>query len=131
MSIPTAVVLSWLLGCNLLANLGQFDGAEAAGVDGGGQGEDGGTDAGQPPPDTGRPEESGPPAEASSGDAGDAGGIDLIRNPGFEQGISPWTTFSDGALIPTLAVSSRFAHTGTFSGWVSNRTQTFEGTVQE
>jgi hypothetical protein len=64
-------------------------------------------------------------------DDGDAGPVNLIQNPSFELGIFPWTTFSDGALSPTLAVSTANAHSGSFSGFVGARTQAYEGTVQE
>jgi hypothetical protein len=63
-------------------------------------------------------------------DAGD-GGINLIVNASFEKGIHPWTTFADNGQEPLLGVSTAHAHTGRYSGWVSQRTAAFEGTVQD
>ncbi|HSY21273.1 MAG TPA: carbohydrate binding domain-containing protein [Polyangiaceae bacterium] len=68
----------------------------------------------------------------STVDAFDAGPPNLLINPGFEEGTSPWTTFTDtnghSALLQT---SKNFPHSGTYSGWVSERTQTFQGAVQD
>jgi hypothetical protein len=61
----------------------------------------------------------------------DAAPMNIIRNPGFELGVTPWTTFSDGTSVATLDASSTFVHSGMYSGHVSNRTKPFQGAVQE
>jgi Carbohydrate binding domain len=116
-----------------VANLSEFDGAHDAVPDGGSdanvpidaahdraaEGATGAADASE--------EEA---LDDVSGGQGDVAPTDLIENPGFENGISPWTTYSDGSLMPSLATSTAHAHTGSYSGYVTDRTQTFEGTVQ-
>jgi hypothetical protein len=126
--ISTAGALS---GCAILANLSQFDGATNApthldanpGLDATGDG---------PAGDVSTLDDGGDSAGTDGAtDDGDAGAVNLIQNPGFELGILPWTTFSDGSRSPTLAVSMANAHSGAFSGFVGARTQPYEGTVQE
>jgi hypothetical protein len=141
-----------LAGCNLIANLGQFDGATAAdgAADAGGDGSqstkgnhdgsmaedarDGSVDEGA---------SDGSMADASDGSMADASDgpnaegeadvapINLIQNPGFELGTSPWYTFTSSTSLALLQVSSQYAHSGTYSGWVSDRTATFQGTAQD
>ena len=126
LALSVAPALACLVGCDILANLSQFDGARGAGVDAG-------SDVSFPGDETrggdhdamAQSREADAPAEA-----GDGGPLNLIQNPGFENGIPPWTTFSDGNLQPVLTTSSTYAHSGSFSGWVSKRTQSFEGPVQ-
>lgn len=62
---------------------------------------------------------------------GGTGPVNLIRNPGFELGTTPWTTFSDGTSVAMLEASPAHAHSGSFSGHVSNRTKSYQGAVQE
>jgi hypothetical protein len=69
--------------------------------------------------------------DGGGADARDAGAPNLIENPSFEQGLSPWTTFDDNGVLPLLNVSPAHAHSGLYSGWVSDRTQPFQGTVQD
>jgi hypothetical protein len=133
-----------LAGCNLIANLGQFDGATAAdgaadavgdgsqSTKGSGDGSmaedarDGSVDEGA---------SDGSIADASDGASaeGEAGmaAINLIQNPGFELGTSPWYSFTSSIGAALLQVSSQYAHSGTYSGWVSDRTATFQGTAQD
>lgn len=69
----------------------------------------------------------------SSGSAGQAGGgqagstgttpVNLISNPDFELGVAPWSAVFGGA----LSVTVEQAHSGTHSGKVANRTQTYQG----
>jgi hypothetical protein len=124
-----------LSGCALLANLSQFDGATNALVDGStprdaNLGPDAASADDGPAGDVSVLDDGGDSAGATDGDA-DAGPVNLIQNPGFELGIIPWTTFSDGSLSPTLAASTAHYHTGSYSGFVGARTQAYEGTVQE
>jgi hypothetical protein len=140
-----------LAGCNLIANLGQFDGATAAdgAADAGGdgsqstKGNDGSMaeDARDGSVDEGASD--GSMADASDGSMtgasdgpnaegqADAAPINLIQNPGFELGTSPWYTFTSSTGTALLQVSSQYAHSGTYSGWVSDRTATFQGTAQD
>jgi hypothetical protein len=139
-----ATVAAGLGGCSLIANLGEFDGATAgndADVEASIVQEDAPVDSNHDAassPDSASPD--GPPDSTSPGsadvvtaDAADesAGATDLIQNPGFEFGISPWSTFTDGTNIASITVSSVHAHSGTYSGWVSNRTRNFQGTAQD
>jgi hypothetical protein len=137
-----------LAGCNLIANLGQFDGATAAdGASDGSpstkRGSDGSTakDARDGSVDEGSSDGSiadasdGSKADASDGASaeGEAGmtATNLIQNPGFELGTSPWYTFTSSTGTALLQVSSQYAHSGMYSGWVSDRTATFQGTAQD
>jgi Carbohydrate binding domain len=140
----TAVAITLNGACALVANLSQFDNATAAGS----------PDASPPVMDSDTSElganalgEGGDVAEADRGDGGDAGdgpnggdGADgaadalagnIIQNPGFELGITPWGTFTDGNNVAILSVSSLYAHSGSFSGLVTSRTKSFQGTAQE
>jgi Carbohydrate binding domain len=124
----TALTTVSLGGCGLIANLGQFNGATAAEpLDGSA------TDAGDAPGNDGDDDSLLGARDDGSDEGGetDVATGNLIENPGFEFGIGPWTTFIDGTILPTLDVTSTHAHSGGFSGWVTNRTQTFQGTVQD
>jgi hypothetical protein len=62
---------------------------------------------------------------AGFADAGGAVGTgeNLIENPGFEAGLTPWTAVFGG----TLAVTTEQAHAGLHSGKVSDRTYDYQG----
>jgi hypothetical protein len=68
----------------------------------------------------------------STVDAFDAGPPNLLANPGFENGTSPWSTFTDnnGHSAALQQSTPGFAHSGMYSGWLSGRTATFQGIVQ-
>jgi len=63
----------------------------------------------------------------------DAGHPNFFVNAGFENGSTPpWSTFTDGnGHSALLQVSTAFVHSGMYSGWVSERTATFQGAVQD
>jgi len=50
----------------------------------------------------------------------------LIHNPGFEEGLTPWLTWGGASLSQTSDVK----HSGSFSARVSKRTEIWQGTVQ-
>ncbi len=134
-------------GCMFVADLPQFDGAKEVVVDGAtadvNAPGDEATVADEPAPDqseAGTGDEAPVDMDATEaatdvtmppGDEPDVQPVNLISNPSFEEGISPWTTYSDGSLMPTLTTTTAHAHTGSYSGYVTNRTQPFEGTVQD
>jgi hypothetical protein len=139
-----ATVAAGLGGCSLIANLGEFDGATVrsdADVEASIGQEDAPVDSNHDAassPDSASPD--GSPDSTSPGSADvvtaeaedqSAGTTNLIQNPGFELGISPWSTFTDGTNMASIAVSSMHAHSGIYSGWVSNRTRIFQGTAQD
>jgi hypothetical protein len=68
---------------------------------------------------------SGSAGQAGSGQAGSTGtnSSNLISNPDFELGIAPWSAAFGG----TLSLSVEQAHSGTHSGKVTNRTQSYQG----
>lgn len=68
---------------------------------------------------------SGSAGQAGSGQAGSTGAppANLISNPDFELGVAPWSAAFGG----TLSVSVEQAHSGTHSGKVTNRTQSYQG----
>jgi hypothetical protein len=120
--------LCGLGGCALFADLGEFDGYIDVTQDASNNDSslaDVANDHSSTHRDTGTKEGGG------NADAGDSGAPNLIVNPSFEEGLSPWTTFDDNGVSPLLGVSSAHAHSGQYSGWVSQRTQPFEGTVQD
>ena len=53
-------------------------------------------------------------------------GQNLFQNPGFESGTSGWS----GNSSATLAASTNQVHTGSRSGYLANRTATWNGIVQ-
>lgn len=131
--LVAATAATTLVGCSLLANLGQFDGA-TDGVDAAdlADGDSSAAPVDAPTNDSGDAVSSSDSADATA-DAADQGvsSGNLIQNPGFEVGISPWSTFGDGTNVASITVSSAHAHSGTYSGWISNRTRTFEGASQD
>jgi hypothetical protein len=76
---------------------------------------------------------SGSAGTSAGGSSGSAGGgqagssgttpLNLISNPDFELGVAPWSAAFGG----TLSVSVVQPHSGTHSGKVTNRTQTYQG----
>jgi hypothetical protein len=70
-------------------------------------------------------------ADAMAPDADARAPVNILVNPGFESGVSPWTTFSNGGQAATLTTTTAFAHSGSQSGMVSARTASFEGVVQD
>jgi hypothetical protein len=136
----SSVVLS---ACALIGNLQQFDGARQASSDADSDGQAGEVEASaEASADSTANSEASADVSTDRSVAADApvadasvdessAPVNLVSNPGFEQGTLGWSSFSDGSLMPTIATSSTFVHTGTFAGYVTDRTQAFEGMVQE
>ncbi len=135
----TSAVLS---ACSLIGNLQQFDGAREATPDGStddgnvvGEAQSGAETGGDAEPPSEASADHTAPLDARVADAADGDGytppVNLVQNPGFEMGIADWSTFSDGSLMPTIGVSNTFVHGGAAAGYVTARTQAFEGMVQE
>ena len=80
----------------------------------------GGTDD---PGDAGEVFSDGGSLDAGASDAADPGPVNLISNPDFELGFAPWTAAFGG----TMAATIDQAHTGSQSGRVTGRTQTYQG----
>ncbi len=81
--------------------------------------DDPGADAG----DAGEIFSDGGTLDAGASDATPPGPVNLVSNPDFELGFSPWTAAFGG----TMAATIDQAHTGAQSGRVTGRTQTYQG----
>jgi hypothetical protein len=143
--VPLVIALSSLVlsACALIGNLQQFDGARQVAPDADSDGETGeveaaaeasadsttGSEASADGPTDRSVTADGPVADASLDES--SGPVNLVQNPGFEDGTVAWSSFSDGSLMPTITTSSTFVHSGLFAGYVTDRTQAFEGMVQE
>lgn len=68
---------------------------------------------------------SGTAGQAGSGQAGSTGTTpaNLVSNADFELGVAPWSAAFGG----TLSLSVEQAHSGTHSGKLTNRTQSYQG----
>jgi Carbohydrate binding domain len=128
---PSLFVLG---GCGLIANLGQFDGATEVGSDAGGEAQVGLGDEEASSFDAAGADASGDAGGADSADGTDASpdpcaitSPNLLANPGFECGMSPWYPLAGNS---PLEIVTAPVHSGASACLAKMRTQSYDGPAQ-